>query len=105
MIGGSLIHRHLPCFALTLATALTLTAASKEKTSSITYSKDVAPIVNKRCAECHRPGEVAPMSLLSYKEIRPWAASIREKVISRTMPPWLADPHYGQFKNDRRMTQ
>src|SRR5882757_5134999 len=100
-----MIRRHLPVFALTLIGALTLNAASKEKTGSVTYSKDVAPIVNNRCVECHRPGEVAPMSLLSYKEVRPWAAAIKEKVISRTMPPWLADPHFGHFKNDRRMSQ
>jgi len=96
-----LTHRHLALFAL----ALTLNAASKEKTGSVTYSKDVAPIVNNRCVECHRPGEVAPMSFLNYKEVRPRAAAIKEKVISRTMPPWLADPHYGQFKNDRRMSK
>src|SRR3954463_10714294 len=102
---GDLPHRQLPLFALTLAAAVTLTAASKEKTGGITYSKDIAPIVNARCVECHRPGEVAPMSLLTYKEVRPWAAAIKEKVLSRTMPPWLADPHYGQFKNARRMPQ
>src|SRR5207245_2774543 len=72
---------------------------------SPTYTKDIAPILNSRCVECHRPGEVAPMPLLSYKQVRPWAAAIAENVVSRTMPPWLADPHYGQFKNDRRMTQ
>ena len=91
--------------SLTLAAAATLSAATKEKTGSVTYSKDVAPIFNRRCIECHRPREVAPMSLLNYKEVRPWAAAIKEKVNTRTMPPWLADPIYGQFKNDRRMSQ
>ena len=100
MIGDSWLIR---MFVLPLA-ALTLTAASKGK-SGLTYTKDVAPILNNRCVECHRPGEVAPMSLLSYKQVRPWAAAVKEKVLSRTMPPWLADPNHGQFKNDRRMTQ
>ena len=103
--GGVLTHRHLQLLALTLAAAATLSAATKEKTGSVTYSKDVAPIFNRRCIECHRPREVAPMSLLNYKEVRPWAAAIKEKVNTRTMPPWLADPIYGQFKNDRRMSQ
>ena len=71
----------------------------------VTFNKEVAPIFFKHCAECHRPGESAPMSLLTYKEARPWAKSIREKVISREMPPWHADPHVGQFANDRRLSQ
>src|SRR5438270_13708193 len=71
----------------------------------VTFTKDVAPIFYQSCASCHRPGEIAPMSLLSYKEARPWAKSIREKVIDRAMPPWHADPNYGHFKNDRRLSQ
>ena len=71
----------------------------------ITFNKDIAPILFEKCAECHRPGEVAPMSLLSYKDARPWARSIKEKVASRVMPPWLADPAYGHFSNDRSLTQ
>ena len=73
--------------------------------ASVTFNKDVAPIVFKNCAGCHRPGEVAPMSLLSYKDARPWARSIREKVATEQMPPWLADPHYGEFANDRRLSK
>ncbi|MBO0722578.1 MAG: hypothetical protein J2P41_17275, partial [Blastocatellia bacterium] len=56
--------------------------------STVTFSKDVAPIFYSSCATCHRPGEMAPMSLLTYKDIRPWAKSIRERVLSREMPPW-----------------
>src|SRR2546423_15533794 len=93
-------RRCLYLFALPLG----LLGSSKQ-TASVTFAKDVAPILNRRCAECHRPGEVAPMPLLTYKQTRPWAAAIAEKVLSRTMPPWLADPHYGQFSNDRRMSQ
>jgi Copper type II ascorbate-dependent monooxygenase, C-terminal domain len=76
-----------------------------KSTADVTFNKDVAPILFKNCVECHRPGEAAPMSLLSYKETRPWARSIREKVVSREMPPWRADPHVGQFSNDPRLTQ
>src|SRR5262245_19983919 len=73
--------------------------------ADVTFNKDVAPILFKNCAECHRPGEAAPMSLLRYKEARPWASSIREKVLGREMPPWHADPQVGQFSNDPRLTQ
>src|SRR5438552_5146168 len=73
--------------------------------SKVTYSKDVAPILNRRCVECHRTGEVAPMAFTSYKEVRPWAKAIKERVLTRDMPPWFADPHYGDFKNDRRLSQ
>jgi mono/diheme cytochrome c family protein len=78
---------------------------TKPSAKTVTFTKDVAPIFFKNCAECHRPGESAPMSLLSYKDARPWAKSIREKVISREMPPWHADPGAGQFSNDRRLTE
>ena len=57
-----------------------------------TFSKDVAPIVFNHCTSCHRPGEVAPMSLLSYDDVRPWARAIKSKVVAREMPPWGADP-------------
>src|SRR5262249_20062966 len=70
-----------------------------------TYSKDVAPILNRRCVECHRAGEVAPMALTSYESVRPWAKAIREKAVTRTMPPWTADPNIGEFQNDRRLAQ
>jgi mono/diheme cytochrome c family protein len=73
--------------------------------NSVTFAKDVAPIFNNNCVQCHRPGEIAPMSLLSYKEARPWAKSIKEKVATGVMPPWHADPHYGTFLNDRRLSQ
>jgi hypothetical protein len=70
-----------------------------------TFSKEVAPILQQNCQSCHRPGEPAPFSMMSYKETRPWAAAIREAVVGRKMPPWYADPHYGKFANDRTMSQ
>src|SRR5438477_5212528 len=72
-------------------------------TSTPTFSKDVAPILYNRCLECHRQGEAAPMAFTSYAEVRPWAKAIKQAVLTRKMPPWLADPHFGSFRNDRRM--
>ena len=74
-------------------------------TKSVTFAKDIAPIFNNKCVACHRPGEIAPMSLMSYKDARPWAKSIKEKVATGVMPPWHADPRYGTFENDRRLSQ
>lgn len=69
-----------------------------------TFSKDVAPIFFVRCAGCHRPNDIAPMSLLDYKSARPWAKSIKASVTARKMPPWFADPKYGHFSNDARLS-
>ena len=70
-----------------------------------TFNKDVLPILQKNCQGCHRPGEAAPFSLLTYTEARPWAKAIRESVRLKRMPPWFADPHVGKFANDRSLTQ
>src|SRR5437867_7788356 len=70
-----------------------------------TFSKDVAPILYKNCTTCHRPGEFAPMSLLTYADARPWARSIHDHVTRGTMPPWHADAAYGRFANERRLTE
>ena len=69
-----------------------------------TFTKDIAPILYNSCVSCHRAGEVAPMSLMSYEEVRPWAKSVRLKVANREMPPWGADSRYGKFKDDRSLT-
>ncbi|HEX5736180.1 MAG TPA: DUF3471 domain-containing protein [Blastocatellia bacterium] len=83
---------------------LSSTSANEGK-KSVTFTKDVAPIFFKNCAGCHRPDRIAPMSLLSYKDARPWARSIKEKVLTRAMPPWSADPRYGEFSNDTSLSQ
>jgi hypothetical protein len=72
----------------------------------ITFSKDVAPIFQKSCDTCHHPGTVAPMSLMTYKDVRPWARSIRERVARRDMPPWHLDKSVGirSYKNDISLT-
>ena len=84
--------------ALGIAASLPLAAASP-----VTFTKDVAPILYQRCAECHRPGQTAPMPLLSFEQARPWAKAIREKVLEGAMPPWLAAPGHGKFENERRL--
>jgi hypothetical protein len=83
---------------------LGVAACSLAAASEVTFTKDVAPILYRRCVSCHRTGDIAPMSLLTYREARPWAASIREAVVLRKMPPWHADPRYGHFANDVRLT-
>jgi len=94
---------------LTLVCLITVTNGSAENPSqvpnTVTFTKDVAPIFYKSCTGCHRPGEIAPMSLLTYKDARPWAKSIREKVMKKEMPPWHADPKHGEWLNDRRISQ
>jgi hypothetical protein len=91
-----------------LALSASLVAAnnnSKNPPQRITYTKDVAPILHNRCVECHRTGEVAPMTLTSYREVRPWAKAIKERVLNRAMPPWFADPAHGRFDNDRYLSR
>jgi mono/diheme cytochrome c family protein len=80
-------------------------SSNEAKSGAPTFAKNVAPILYKSCAECHRPSGIAPMSLIEYKEVRPWAKSIRERVVDRTMPPWFADPKHGEFANDPSLTQ
>ena len=84
-------------------TVLSLLAAAN-LLAGPTFTKDVAPILYKSCAGCHRPGEMAPMSLLDYQSARPWAKSIREAVLLRKMPPWFADASIGHFANDPRLS-
>lgn len=80
-------------------------AASASTAATPTFNRDVLPILQKNCQVCHRPGEVAPMSLLTYSQARPWAKAIKNNVVTRKMPPWFADPNYGHFANDRRLSQ
>ncbi len=70
----------------------------------VTYNRDVAPILYKNCVICHRPNDIASMSLMTYKDTRPWTRSIREAVVQRKMPPWHADPNVGEFLNDPRLS-
>src|SRR5579863_8366983 len=80
-------------------------AATNSSSSPVTFNKDVLPILQKNCQSCHRPGEVAPMSLLTYKDARPWAKSIKIAVVTQKMPPWFADPGYGHFADEKRLSE
>ena len=70
-----------------------------------TFYKDVLPILQNHCQECHRPGEIAPMALMNYEQTRPWAKAIKTNTLEGKMPPWPADPHFGKFANDRSLTR
>ena len=94
---------------LALGAVLTLSGsalAAKLENKPVTFAKDVAPIFREKCEECHRKGTAAPMSLVTYQETRPWAKAIKERVITRNMPPWHIDKTVGiqQFSNDRSLT-
>ena len=89
--------------AFTLVTTRGNSDTNKSK-SIVTFTKDVAPIFQKRCEECHRASGVAPMSLTNYEEARPWARAIKEKIIKREMPPFHATGVIGRYENDPRLT-
>src|SRR5262245_59566013 len=93
--------------ALTVVAILYLTApAVSQQPAAPTFTKDVAPIFQEKCQSCHRPGYIAPMSLVTYEEARPWAKAIKERVIARQMPPWHLDKTVGiqKFTNDRSLS-
>jgi hypothetical protein len=84
---------------------LSIAATAASVPAPPTYSKDVAAIMQARCQGCHRPGEAAPMSFGSYKEVRPWAKAIKQAVALKKMPPWFADTQVGHFRNDTSATK
>ena len=89
---------------LIFALVASFTAYAASNTPA-TYHKDVVPVLQKNCQACHRPGEAAPMSFLTYKDTRPWAQAIKHSVLAKKMPPWFADPHYGKFSNERKLSE
>jgi cytochrome c553 len=92
--------------ALVAASTGAALAAEPAAPKNVTFSKDVAPIIQAKCQSCHEPGSIAPMPLVSYQDVRPWARSIRERVAKRQMPPWHIDRSVGvqKFKNDMSLT-
>jgi hypothetical protein len=78
--------------------------ATQDSANPVTFNKQVLPILQKNCQTCHRPGEIAPMSFLSYKDVRPWAKAIKTAVVTRKMPPWFSEPGYSHFTNDRTLS-
>ena len=98
-------------FRYGFAAFLVLTCASvgshpqtSAQSAPVTFNKDVLPVLQKNCQSCHRPGQMAPMSLLTFRDARPWARAMKSKVESRQMPPWFADPTHGEFANDRSLS-
>jgi hypothetical protein len=94
--------------ALLLMGALVWAATSptgQDSAKVVTFHKDVLPLLQKNCQSCHRPGQIGPFSMLTYKEVRPWAKAMKTAVALRAMPPWFADPRYGHFDNDRSLKQ
>jgi hypothetical protein len=89
---------------MTVCAATVLTMGSVSASAEVTFNKDVLPILQRKCQVCHRPGEIGPMPLLTYQATRPWARAIRAAVVGRAMPPWFADPQYGNFANEKRLT-
>src|SRR5262245_17459497 len=82
-----------------------LVGAETSIAQSVTFNKDVLPILQRNCQTCHRPNNIEPMSLLTYESARPWAKAIKAAVVTRKMPPWSADPQYGHFANDPSLKQ
>src|ERR1051325_7589874 len=92
--------------AVGMALALPSAAAAADAAKAPTFTKDIAPIFQEKCEACHRPDSIAPMSLVTYEESRPWARSIKNRVAARQMPPWHIDKtvRIQDFKNDRSLT-
>ena len=88
-----------------VAGVLLVMCAEASAAGPVTFNRDVLPILQRNCQTCHRPGNIAPMSFLSYETTRPWAKAMKAAVITRKMPPWFADPQHGHFSNDRSLKQ
>jgi mono/diheme cytochrome c family protein len=93
--------------ALTSGSSRAQTPAVSALQEGVTFTKEVAPILQQHCQECHRPNAIAPMSLLTYEEVRPWAKAIKERTSAHMMPPWFIDPNVGinKFKNYGGLTE
>ena len=100
MRSGTLGLTLLAVAAVVMVPGLAVGQSADE--GQVTFTKDVAPILQRSCQVCHRPNNMAPMSLMSYQEVRPWARSIKQRIMSREMPPWHIDRNVGiqEFKND-----
>jgi mono/diheme cytochrome c family protein len=100
---GSSVHVVL---AVSACLSFVAPAFAADTPAKPTFSKDVAPIFQAKCQECHQPNSIAPMSLITYQDARPWARSIKERVATRQMPPWHIDRSVGvqKFKNDMSLT-
>jgi hypothetical protein len=108
MVYSGVQHAEVLKMNIRIGAALALFAAATTATAQdqVTFAKDVAPILQRACQNCHRPGNIGPMSLLTYQEVRPWARSIKQQVMMRNMPPWFQDRAVGiqKFKDDPSLT-
>ncbi len=91
-------------FAMAALNVAVLGAEATSGAATPTFHKDVEPILQSHCQSCHRPGEIGPMSLLSYQAARPWAKAIKAAILTHKMPPWPADPRFGHFANANSLT-
>src|SRR2546429_3654253 len=92
--------------ALALSSLFLISAAPPQvPVNKLTFTKDIAPILYQNCVSCHRPGEVAPFSLLDYKSVKKHAEDVGTVTESRYMPPWKAEPGHGDFMNERRLSE
>lgn len=98
------MNRRMITWAQIVLAALPLTLHGAETTKPVTFN-EVLPVLQRNCQNCHRPGQMGPMSLLDYGQVRPWAKAIKQKVMAREMPPWNADPQFNKFGNDPSLTQ
>ncbi len=94
-----------PSLALLAAAAFAAAPSSSTDQTAVTWAEHVAPLLFDKCVTCHRPGQTAPMSLMTYEETRPWAKSIRRATHERIMPPWFASPEHGEFVEDPRLSE
>src|SRR5439155_14178329 len=94
-------------FFLVLSAVLIVLVTAAVAQAEVTFTKDVAPILQRSCQNCHRPGSIAPMPLLTYEDARPWAKAIRQNVVLRNMPPWHVDPNVGihEFSNSLAVSE
>jgi len=100
--GGASVLATLVASAGVVVTTIMISGQASGPQTPVTFTKDVAPILQRSCQSCHRPGQMAPMSFLSYDEVRPWARAIKAKTANHEMPPWFMDQNVGiqKFKND-----
>jgi mono/diheme cytochrome c family protein len=102
-----MVPRRIVLVLIALASCSLFLGGGQEVPSApkeVTFNRDVAPILYKNCVVCHRPNDIAPMSLMTYNDAHNWARQIRNAVVHRQMPPWHADPNVGDFINDPRLS-
>src|SRR5262249_55328617 len=101
---GNSARTLLMALALAIALCAPIHSRAQKRVPGPTFYRDIQPILEKHCQGCHRPGEIGPMPLIRYDQVRPLARVLADSVASRRMPPWFAAPEVGHFKNDPSLT-